>query len=213
MTRGRAAVIDQAFGGADDGGKLFQSRQNLTLYGRPTDKLFYELAYSGLVDDSEGEDAATYTARIAYDLMPNIMIGGLFIDGTCSAGAANCAVDRSFSRYALDFEAQIQNWTVTDVFMQAKDDNATATMEEKNNAYYIHALYANMIDGRTQWAPLVRIDQYEKNDGAENITVATFSLNYYFNENVRGMLELWDRQGDGTTADDDRITLQLYTSF
>jgi len=213
LTRGRAAVIDQAFGGADDGGKLQNSRQNLTLYGRPMNKLFYGVAYSGLADDSEGVDAATYTARIAYDVMPNLMIGGLFINGTCNQGATNCAVDRDFSRYAIDLEAQFNDWTITSVYLQAKDDDTTATAELENDAYYVQALYVHRVNGRAQWAPLVRIDNYEKNNGTENILETTFSLNYYFNENVRGMLELWDRQGEGATADDDRITLQLYASF
>lgn len=213
LTRGRAAVIDQAFGGADDGGKLQHSRQNITLYGRPMDKLFYGVAYSGLADDSEGTDAGTFTARLAYDVLPNVMIGGLFINGTCTAGATNCAVDRDYSRYAVDMEAQISNWTLTGVFMKAKDDNATATQEEKNDAYYVQALYVHQQNGRSTWAPLIRFDNYDKNNGVENITETTLSLNYYFNENIRGMLELWDRQGEGTTADDDRITLQLYASF
>jgi len=213
LTRGRAAVIDQAFGGADDGGALRHSRQNLTLYGRPIDNLFYGVAYSGLADDSEGEDAATYTIRLAYDVMPELMIGGLFINGTCMAGTANCAVDRDYTRYAIDLEAQFKDWTITSVYLKAEDDNTTATTELENNAYYVQALYVHRENGRAQWAPLIRLDSYEKNNGTEDILETTFSLNYYFNENVRGMLEFWDRQGDGTTIDDDRVTLQLYASF
>jgi len=74
-------------------------------------------------------------------------------------------------------------------------------------------LYTVKDGNRTTWAPLVRYDSYEKNDGADTINELTLGVNYYFTENVRGMLEFWDRSGDGTTADDDRLTVQVFAAF
>lgn len=53
MTRGASAVIDQSFGGADNGGKLKSARQNIAIYGRPTPKFFYGVAISGDAGDPE----------------------------------------------------------------------------------------------------------------------------------------------------------------
>jgi len=215
MTRGYNAILDQSFGGADNGSSLRTSRQNVTLYGRPIEQLFYGVSFSGVADQSEGEEADTLTLRLAYQLTPNIMLGALTINGTCSAqiGLATCTVDRDYSRNAIDFELNRENMIVNAAYMQAKDDNSTATVEEENNAYFVQALYTFRQNGRTTWAPLIRYDAYEKVNGSEDITELTFSLNYYFDENFRGMVEYWDRNGEGTTTDDDRLTVQVYAAF
>ena len=217
MTRGFPAVIDQTFGGADNNGKLRTARQNVVVYGRPVSSLFYGLAYSGVADDSEGEEAETVAARLAYDITPKIMVGLVAIDGTCAkevdATPDNCTVDRNFSRTAIDTEFQTDSLVLTAAYMQAKDDNATATAEVENDAYFVQVLYAIKGTGRTLWAPIVRYDAYEQNNGVEDISEITLGLNYYFTENVRGMVEYWDKSGDGTTLDDDRLTLQVYAAF
>jgi Phosphate-selective porin O and P len=97
--------------------------------------------------------------------------------------------------------------------LQATDDNAAATADVDNNAYYVQALYVIKNGGRTVWAPLFRYDVYEKSAGAEEIAELTLGVNYYLTENVRCMVEYWDRSGDGGTADDDRLTLQVYAAF
>ncbi len=215
ITRGFNAILDQAFGGADNNKGLRTARQNITVYGRPVEKLFYGLSFSGVADQAEGEEADTVTLRAVYQMTPTMMIGGLVINGRCSAkiGLTDCTVDRDYSRYAIDFELNKSDMIINVAYMQAKDDNSTATTELKNNAYFVQGLYAFKKGTRTLWAPVIRIDQYEKANGAEDITELTLSLNYYFSENFRGMLELWDRSGDGTTIDDDRITLQIYAAF
>ena len=215
MTRGRNAVIDQSFGGADNGSSLRTSRQNVTVYGRPIDKLFYGVSFSGVADQSEGEEADTLALRVAYQITPQIMLGGLAIKGSCSAkiGLANCTVDRDYSRNAIDFQLSQKNLLVNAAYLQATDDNATATSELENDAYFVQGLYTFRMNGRATWAPLIRYDAYEKVNGSEDIAELTLGLNYYFNENFRGMVEYWDRSGEGTTADDDRLTVQVYAAF
>jgi len=215
MTRGRNSIIDQSFGGADNNKALFASRQNITAYGRPINELFYGVSFSGVADQSEGEAADTITGRAAYQITPTLMIGGLIIDGTCSSkiGLSTCTVDRNYKRYAVDFELNQKNILVNAAYMQAKDDNSTATSEVKNDATFIQAMYTFRKDGRSTWVPLARIDQYEKVNGTEKISEITLGLNYYISENFRGQLELWDRNGDGTTVDDDRVTVQVHAAF
>ena len=215
MTRNFNSILNEAFGGADNGSNLSTSRQNITVYGRPIKNLFYGVSLSGVADQSEGEEPDTMTARVAYQLSPALMLGGLFIDGTCSSkiGLANCTVDRDYSRYALDVELNMNSYLINAAYMQAKDDNATATTETKNNAFFVQGLYTFRSGDRPTWAPLVRFDSYERVNGNEDISELTVGMNYYFNENFRGLLELWKRNGEGTTVDDDRITLQVYAAF
>ena len=213
MTRGASAVTDQSFGGADNAGNLRSSRQNVTVYGRPLPKLFYGIALSGDANDSEGQEGDSITARVAFDVIPSLTIGAMSISGTCTANAVKCTVDRDYSRIGLDLQSEIGNFTITAVALSASDDNAAATAEVDNDAFYIQALYTMQDGSSVTWAPLIRYDNYDKSGGAESIDEITLGVNYYFTENIRGMLELWDRSGGTTTADDDRITLQLYAAF
>lgn len=215
LTRGHLTTLG-SFGGADNDGSLRGARQNITAFGRPLGNLFYGASISGSSGDAEGEEPATVMARLAYEVTPDIMVGLMTVSGTCPADSlnANCMVDRDFSRTALDVQAVIQkHLTITAVVISATDDNGTATAELENDAMYIQALYVNHDNGRSNWAPLIRYDNYDQSDGAENITELTLGMNYYFSDNVRGMLEYWDRSGDGTTADDDRLTVQLLAAF
>ena len=213
MTRGHLSVIDQGFGGADNDARLRDSRQNVIAYGRPIDNLFYGVSLSGVGGDSEGEDASTITARFAYDVKPGLMLGLLSISGSCPAGATNCTVERDYARTGIDFQLELERLIISGAILNATDDNATATAEVENDAQYVQVLYTNNSNGRSNWAPLIRIDNYEKSGGAETIDELTLGFNYYFTDNVRGMLEYWDRSGGGTTADDDRLTLQLFAAF
>jgi len=213
MTRGASAAIDQSFGGADNGGKLKNSRQNVAIYGRLVSKFFYGMAISGDASDSEGVDGNTVTARVVYDIVPSLSIGALSVSGTCSANAGNCLVDRKYSRSAIDVQSEVADFTINAVALAARDDNSTATATLKNNAYYVQAFYTEKDGVRATWVPLLRYDSYEKTNGTEEVNELTLSINYYINENVRSMLELWSKDSDISANDDDRLTLQLFASF
>jgi hypothetical protein len=230
LTRGTNAVIDQGFGGADNGGKLKSSRQNIAIYGRPIPKLFYGVASSGDAGDEEGVEGNTVTARVAFDVMPYLTIGAMYVNGTANASSTPDRVgivggvpdvipgsttpERDYTRSAIDVQAEVSNFLVINAaYVQATDDNSTATADEDNNAYYAQAMYTVKEGNRTTWAPLFRFDSYEKNDGADTINEMTLGVSYYFTENVRAMAEFWDRSGDGTTADDDRLTVQVFAAF
>ena len=213
MTRGTYAVIDQSFGGADNGGKLKNSRQNIAVYGRPAPKFFYGVAMSGDASSNEGEDGNTVTARIAFDVMPSLTVGALAVSGTCTAGSSGCIVDRKYSRTAIDVQSEVSGFTFNAVALAAKDDNAAATASVTNNAYYVQALYTVKDGPRVTWAPLARLDSYEKNGGSEKVNELTLGVNYYIAENVRSMIELWSKDSDNNANDDDRLTVQLFAAF
>ena len=213
MTRGANAVTDQAFGGADNGGKLRSSRQNVSVYGRPVPKLFYGVALSGDANDSEGVEGDSLTVRVAFDALPSLTVGVMNISGNCVANAGNCLVDRDYSRTAVDIQSEIAGFVINVAQVSATDQNATAAAEVDNDAFYVQAMYTVKDGARTTWAPLIRYDSYDKNGGAETINEMTLGVNYYITENVRAMLEFWDRSGDGATADDDRLTAQIFAAF
>lgn len=215
LTRGDPAVIGQSFGGADNGSSLASFRQNITVYGRPMANLFYGLSYGGGANDAEGVSASSTIARVAVDVTDHVMLGILSVNGTCPSalGSTNCTVDRDFSRLGFDFQTALSNLTLTGSYVKAEDDNAAATSAVKNDAVYAQFLYTIRDDMRPLWAPLARFDQYEKKNGTETISELTLGLNYYFSENMRGMFEFWDRKGDGSTKDDDRLTVQFIALF
>lgn len=219
MTRGGSSVFDQSFGGADNGGKIKSARQNVAVYGRPSPKFFYAVAMSGDASDSEGEDGNTITARVAFDVMPSLTIGALTISGSCVAkGAtippASCEFDRDYSRTAIDLQSEVAGFTFNAVALSATDDTDAATPTEvENDAFYVQALYTVKDGARPTWAPLLRYDSYDKNGGTEEVDEITVSINYYFNENVRGMLEFWDKDSTDDAEDEDRLTLQLFAAF
>lgn len=210
MTRGTYSVIDQSFGGADNGGKLKSNRQNIAVYGRLASSLFYGVGISGDAGDSEGVNGHTVTLRVAYDVIPSLTIGALSINGTCTV---NCTVTRKYSRSAFDVQSEFSGFTINAVALTANDDNAAATATVKNNAYYVQALYTVKDGARTTWAPLLRFDSYEKSGGTEKVNELTLSINYYLTENVRSMLEFWSKDSDNNANDDDRLTLQLFAAF
>ena len=231
MTRGTAAVIDQSFGGADNGGKLKSSRQNIALYGRPSPKFFYGIAFSGDAGDTEGEKGDSLTVRVAFDVMPSLTIGAMHFSGTANATstpagfeidqgtgaivpvAATSTPERDYSRTAFDIQSEVGGFTFNAVVLSATDDDATAAAEVDNDAYYVQALYTVKDGARVTWAPLIRFDSYETGGGAVEVDEITVGLNYYFTENVRGMIELWDRDSSAAGKDDDRVTLQLFAAF
>lgn len=213
MTRNRASVINQRFGGADANGRLRDSRQNITVYGRPIEKLFYSAGISGVKGDTEGEDSDVLTARLAFDVSPQIMVGVTTISGTCKASNEICDVDRDFSRTGVDAQADIGNIRLMGALLQTSDDNATATAEEDNNAAYVEVRYTFTENGRPTFVPLLRLDSYEKNNGQNNYDELTLQMAYYFAENARGFIEYWDVSGPAGASDDNLVSLQVEVGF
>ena len=212
LTRGKYSVIDKAFGGADAGGKLRSSRQVLAVYGRPVSSVFYTVGLSGVAGDAEGEDAKNVHARVAVDVLPNIMVGLFGVSGQWNDTTAG--LTRDFRRLGLDFQADYNDFRFMGVFLGAEDDSNTAGVTENNNAWYLQALYVLSKNSSPWIVPLIRVDSYEKNDGAADYSELTLNSSYYFTQNIKAIAEYWTQVDVPDTVEkDNRFTVQISAAF
>lgn len=216
LTRGTQSVVDLDFGGAD-GGKLSSARQTVSISGRPVSNLFYSAGVSGLAGDAEGEGFATYFGRLAFDITPSIMVGALAVSGTCDAaiGTTVCTTnDRDYTRFGLDAQVDVEGLRLMGAFVTATDDNAAATAEEDNEAWYLQGQYVLKDNSRPTAMALLRLDDYERDNGIENYSAATVNIGYYFTENIKGYVEYFDLYDAPTAADEfNRVTFQAEAAF
>lgn len=214
LTASHYELLNQTFGGADNGDKLRHSRQQVSLYGRAADKLFYYAGIGGLTEDKVGSDSSIYFGRLAFDITPEMMVGGMVLSGTCKVSDCTTASqDRNFTRYAVDGQFDFANFRLTGVYMQAKDDPDSGS-EETNNSYYLQGFYRMMADGRPTFVPLVRLESYEENNGQDKYSLATLNVGYYFVENVKGFIEYTNVYDTPTGVDTDyKTTLQVEVVF
>ena len=236
LTRGSVGVIDQAFGGADKGGKLRSARQNVILSGRPMSRLLYSVGLSGEASDAEGVNAGTTSGRVAFDVTPNIMVGAFAVSGETEeftttststqtvGGVPGVVVEtttttpkRDFNRRGVDTQVDIGNARIQAAFIKAEDDNSTLpapTSKDKNDAWSIQGMYVFKDARRPTWVPVVRLDNYEKKNGTEEYTELTLNLTRYFTQNIKAYIEYWDQLDVPTgQKEDKRLTLQLFAAF
>jgi len=205
-------VLDSAFGGADGGGKLRSGRQLFGLSGRPAEKLFYNVSWSGLAGSSEGKDAKNFVGQLAYDVTDDINISAFSIKGN------NGTTNQDFSRNGVSFKADIGDTRLHGAYVQGKDDTLSGGVltgaEETNNAFSLQAMHVFKKGKSPNWVPVVRYDKYEKNDGVDDFTELTLNLTHYFKQNIKGYVEYWKQlDTPAGVIEDDRVTAQLSVGF
>ena len=218
MTRNRASAINERFDGADNNGRLRDSRQNLTVYGRPIENIFYSVGISGVNGDPLAEDGDIVSGRLAVDVTPDVMVGAMVMSGTCALNpnsfVSNCGTaDRDFTRTGIDVQADIGDIRVSGAYLQAKGDNVAATSEAENNSAFVEARYIISENNQPKWMPLIRVDNYERNNGADSYDEITLHLTRYFDQNVRGFIEYIDKSAPLSANDDSTFTAQLELGF
>jgi hypothetical protein len=213
LTRGHVGAIDQRFGNADAGGRFRAVRQNVGLYGRVSDRFFYNVNFSGKAADAEGENASVVSGLFNAEITDDIMVGVFTMNGDDEA------TNRDFDRSGVQFQVDLTDLRIQGLFIAATDDRDAADPrgpgEDDNNAFSLQSFYTFRDDTlRPTWVPLLRYDTYETNDGVDSFDELTFNIGYYFNQNIKGYLEYWDRF-DAPTAlqEDSRITLQIVAAF
>jgi hypothetical protein len=214
MTRGHVRTIDSAFGGIDGASGLRGARQGFGISGRPMSKLFYNMSYSGLAKDAEGDDAKNFLGQISYDVLNNVNVGAFAIKGSAKDSATNTTQD--FSRNGVSFMADVGATRLHGTYVQAKDDVVGTTNEAKNNALSLQAMHVFKKGKRPNWVPIVRYDTYEKNNGVDSYDELTLNLTHYFKQNVKGYVEYFkqlDTPNSATKGDGDRVTAQLSVGF
>ncbi len=219
LTRSRTSLIDQRFGGADSGGRGRDKRQNLALTGRIMERLYYNVSYTGKADDTEGDNAKGYAAQVAFDITKDIMIGAFNWSGSddrvgSGPGGTNLPTG-DYSRTGVNFQADIANTRLQGGYILAKDDNETDTNEDENATYSLQALHTfRLKNGKPTWAPMIRYDYYEQNDGNDEYKEVAFNVGYYLKQNVKGFVEFWKQLDTPSGVDeDDRLTVQLQVGF
>ncbi|MFT5502049.1 MAG: hypothetical protein ACI88G_002190 [Woeseiaceae bacterium] len=213
LTRGHVGAIDQQFGGADAGGRFRAVRQNVGVFGRFADRFFYNVNYSGKAEDAEGENASVVSGLFNVDIMDDVMVGAFAMDGQDED------TNRDFSRIGVQFQGDFTDLRIQGLFITASDDrdalDPRGPGEDDNDVLSLQAFYTFRDDTlRPTWVPLIRFDSYETNDGADSFDEVTLNLGYYFNQNIKGYLEYWDRFDAPTSVQEDsRITLQFVAAF
>lgn len=207
LTRGHVKLIDERFGRADGGGRLRDSRQNVTVYGRVgEDKVFYSIGYSGAPGDAEGVESNNLSGRLAYEFNDNFMLGGFAIDGeTDSTG-------RKFDRTGVDFQYDYEGLRIQGAYAMASDDNSDFENED-NNAFSIQAMYRYIDKNNKTWIPLIRLDNFERNNGFDDYSELTMNVGWYFKENTKVYLEYWKQLNTPNVSKDSRLTLQFVLVF
>ncbi len=131
-----------------------------------------------------------------------------------TTGGSAAIEERDYQRIGIDAQADIGNTRLQLAFVSGTDDTTTPGTEVDNDAISLQAYHVIKTGtGAPTWVPLIRFDSYDKNNGAETIDEITLNLTRYFEQNIKGYIEYWDRSGDGSTADDDRITVQAVVGF
>lgn len=214
LTRGSIGTIDQSFGGADGDSVIGALRQNVGIFGRIADRVFYNVNWSGDAKNAEGENASTISALVDVDITDNIMIGAFGMTGENENTGVGMP-RRDYMRAGIQFQADIADARIQAVYITASDDLASGIGDEDNDAYSVQAFWTFSDDSlRPTWVPLIRYDSYESDDGNSDFDELTLNLTYYFTQNIKGYIEYWDRFDAPTAFEkDDRLTLQVIAAF
>jgi hypothetical protein len=226
LTAAHYNILNDLYGGADNGDKLRHSRQQVSLFGRVLDdRLFYDVGVGGLTGDLVANKSKVGFGRLAFDVTPNAMIGVFGLKGSCEKGTAGiggggaavtCPTKRDFSRYGLDTQIDVGPVRVTGVFLRAKDDRPAGTVSDTLDDAYIQAAYFGHMGG-DQVVPLLRYQTSEGLTGTFAKTKTkryTAGVTYYFQENFKGSIEYSNDLSTPTgVKKNSDLTIQLMAAF
>lgn len=212
MTRAHKAPLDVT-SSYSSGVRLRKANQFISLYGKASG-IYYSVGYHRDLSDPEGEGGEDISGRAAFEFKPkfgntdaNISIGGFGVFGK-QGGIGDEGLD--FNRYGLDLQAEIgDSFNLFFVYLFASDELALATgVDEKNNSLYGELFWVFYNKAQSpSFVPLVRVENYEKDDGSSTYTDLTLNLSYFLTQNVKLSLEYWTNLSvpDGITKGN-RIT-------
>jgi hypothetical protein len=200
LTLKQNSVISQNFGGADNDGTLASPRQGTYSSGWLTDNWFYTLGYSGNADDTDIGNLSTLSGRLAFEIVPVTGYDSfaLSIGAFGMHGFNKNSKNREFDRVVGDVQMDIPLIyfptpgvvRLMGAYLWAQDD-LVGGGSAHNHAWYAQANFISMWKGDPKWVPIVRLDEYTKNDGQDAFRELTLNLTYYFVENFRAHLEHW----------------------
>ncbi len=196
MTRAHKAPFDVTRS-YSSGVRLRSANQFISLYGKASG-IYYSVGYHRDLSDPEGEGGEDISGRAAFELKPkfgntesNISFGGFGVFGK-QGGRGDAGLD--FNRYGFDLQAEIgDSFNLFFVYLFASDELALGTgVDEKNNSFYGELFWVFYNKKQSpSFVPLVRIENYEINDGVDTYTDLTANLSYYLSQNVKLSVEYW----------------------
>lgn len=194
ITRNRRLPLNQAWSA---GARVDDDVPMIAVYGRDTaiNRVFYSAAYSADVGDPEGEGPNDLTARLMFDVTPNVSVGGFVMDGAQERTVNDVSKELNYRRYGFDVQATYADLTALAVFLKARDDIFTGGRED-NNAWYAEFFYTirgGTLDGwgfpGVMLVPIVRFDSYERTTGTADFSDLTLNLSYLPWENTKFFIE------------------------
>jgi hypothetical protein len=221
LTAAHYAMFNSTFGHADNDGVMRHSRQQVSLFGRVGDgRLFYNVGFGGLTEDLIANESTVAFGRVAYDITPDVMIGGFGLSGTCKvkmvsdfADCGGSTTDMDFSRYGVDAQADVGQVRIAGVYLSAKDDMPSGAGSETNNNAYVQFTYFGST-GNNMAVPLLRIENTQSNDGNDKVTRVTLGASYYFQKNFKASLEFGrDTKVPTGQTKGNNVTIQLVAAF
>jgi hypothetical protein len=208
--------------GFSTGVTLQDEHQMLSLYGRETilNKLFYSLTYSADVADNEGQGPKDFSGRLAFDILPNLMVGGFGSVGSQKTTSGGVTKELDFRRVGIDLQARFGGLNLLGAALWAEDDIFKGGDESKN-AWYVEAFYTIGKDNLraigiplSMVVPIVRVDQYEKQGVKDSFTDLTLNLSFYPWENVKFYAEYFTSVDRPSGVPNDwRWTLEAALAF
>ncbi len=196
MTRSHKAPLSVT-NAYSSGVRLRSANQFISVYGK-AEGFYYNVGYHRDLSDPEGEGGEDISARAAYEFKPkfgntqaNISLGGFGVFGK-QGGRGDEGLD--FNRYGFDLQAEIgDSFNLFFVYLFANDELALGTgVDEKNNSLYGELFWVFYDKNQSPLiVPLVRVENYEMDDGTNKYTDLTANLSYFLSQNVKLTLEFW----------------------
>ncbi|MBI3291804.1 MAG: hypothetical protein HYZ73_03210 [Elusimicrobia bacterium] len=205
---------DFATQGHTSGDTLDSEKQTVAVFGElakdGTGSLYYSTGISADKADAEGEGPKDISARLAFDSLKGVVLGGFSSFGNEGLPAAG---RKQFSRLGVDALVELFGGTLRSAFVFFHDKNTVTQTKENNRAVYAELFYPIKWGDRPFLVPLVRQDWYQTADGRKQFGNFTTQLSHYFTENGRAFVEYFANTKTEGAPKDHRWTAQVEVGF
>jgi hypothetical protein len=158
----------------------------VSFYGRAKG-LFYSATVGTGRDDFVGNDLKDYMLRAVYDFefgKSVLSVGGFTLIGERELAATATLPVRTqgYDRTGFDVQFEGAGVTANAAWFQAKEDLATTLVEQKNDAWYVQALYVPKL--KIPLVPVLRFESVESANGAAQTQQFAAALLAYVRGNI-----------------------------
>ncbi|MBI2566978.1 MAG: hypothetical protein HYV63_08120 [Candidatus Schekmanbacteria bacterium] len=155
--------------------------------GRPMDRLFYNVVFSGDDGDLEGHDARSLHGRIAFDVMAaksaNLMVGTFYSASRLYDSSSGTSHDK-LNRLGVDLQLETHGLGLNAIYAQKELEPADGK-SVKDDDISLELSYLLSKNNRPVFGPALIIDKYTQKDGEDDWTKLGLFVNYFALENLR----------------------------